>query len=811
MVRKFKPVYYYNAFKEHDVTEINKIIDYCQGLVIKDQNIADKNENNDSMRSAESYLAACNPMMDNFNEYEKYIIQKNYKELNPYYKRLKSEYNISYYEARKAKDYDIIKVLNNTLTNQEEELFNEAYREAVSYFMNVTHTKAFSNQKYERSMFNIYLINSAIHRYLNKIFHGYFNVDTYDKLKLKNGFISWGMDFFDDLPIQYQRRIYKTLNDLIRKKGSNDVFDQISAIFSLDSIEINKYFLAKKGSNTLSFYKTGINDQLDISNDTEVRYDNIVDQDPYWRSSYSDIVDKDFNIVQSKYISVDASIDIVNNNTNLAYLYSLIKQVKEESKDTHDTFKFKNTNISDQSINIYDGILALNVLILKRIGWTDKLSKNHSENTLSFNFTSDIRDQIQHMKDYVFRNKRELDDYPDIINFLSSVNIKNINHRNLITVDDIISEYNRSDIIKDQFKYIAEIYQGITGSNEMLYYINKNMIYDGMNYLWNQLSDNERPFNYSSVSHYTDFLRIFNKFIGHQINNKIINSSDLFLLAKEEENMMNELNIFVENMQDDDLDEIYMKYTDNITEESFNELVDEIEYSIERRINEGNYQEWQRLESYPVLHSFIFDIMRYDKYDIDEITLEDISDIMEYNLRMKKSIEDFSLNINDIYLRRESLKLHEQLFINNSNNKILDEFNSYSDYLKISNPGLYYFTIVQSNIYDHDSFDMDKEYRDRIFELVNSLDNHLNFQDNLFINNNFIGILSFIKNYIQILVTIFKSYTADIINTNLYYKLDSEFDNTINLIDSLQSSNIEQQETDKMNILDSFTINTTES
>src|SRR5699024_3440609 len=103
MIRKFKPIYYYKAFKEIDIDEIDKIIDYARGLVIKYEDIAQSYETNESMREAEQYMASKDRDVESFyTPYEEYVIIKNYKEKNKYYNNLKVVYNIDSYHSRKA-------------------------------------------------------------------------------------------------------------------------------------------------------------------------------------------------------------------------------------------------------------------------------------------------------------------------------------------------------------------------------------------------------------------------------------------------------------------------------------------------------------------------------------------------------------------------------------------------------------------------------------------------------------------------------------------------------------------------------------
>ncbi|WRM43577.1 hypothetical protein [Staphylococcus phage LY01] len=807
-LRKYNPLYFYKAFTEEDIENLDDVIKYCQGLIIKDQSMADKLESNDSMMESDLYIRAKdNTLDDYYSVFDRDSILRTYKEKNPYYGKLKNLYNIDPYDSRTTSDFQIIKALNKTLDSKEESLLLESYTESVEYFKKVTHTRAFNNQIYYREMFYMYLINATLHRYINKTMYRIFDVDRYTKRDLKNAFISNGLDYFDEFPLEYQRRTYKRLNELIRNKGTNEIFPIIEEIFSINSIDINKYYLAKH-SNDLKFYKTNVNDNFNPYKDNQYSYNEIVDLDPYWRNTKEEIMDKAFNVIQTKYLSTDAVIDIINNSKSLSFLYSLINSMKEDKNIIEDdSFNMTNTRISSRKFNVFDGIVTLNTLVINYIKWNDRIKNDKNMNIYAYNFNSDIKETVDDIRSYIYSRQFDKSDYIVFARELNFLNIKKFKNRNTLSYEDIINEYESSDLAQRQFKFISEMLTGENGSTQLEYYIENDLIIDGMRYLWTQISKPERNFLFKNISYYENFMKIYKKFLNVMVRDGRINREDVYKIMIEDDSIDKELKDFVKVMNVRFLNESYKRYKDNKNGETIENIVNAIRKSIDYSIKNNQYTSKKQISRYPALKSYISDILVYDDSDKDLINIYDIIDMYKHNEKFRKELEELIYNADDPHLRKKFITLHKQLFINNSSNDVFNGFKTYSDYLKFKEPDLYYYTIVESEIYDEDTFDRETIFRERIFELVSSIDNHLNLKEQYFTNSNFVGIVNFIRDYITILITLFKSYSTDLIYTSLLFKLDDKFENSINLIDE---SNIKyngnSKKVDKINTLDNKNI-----
>lgn len=807
-LRKFNPLYYYKAFTEEDISNLDDIIKFCQGLIIKDQEMADRYEDNDSMEKSDLYIRAKEDTLDEqYSVFDKESILNNYKEINPYYAKLKIIYDIDPYNSRLAEDFQIIKISTRNLDEKQESLILESYNESLKYFINVTHTKAFNNQTYYREMFYMYLINATIHRYINKTMYRIFDVDQYTRRDLKNAFISNGLDYFDSFPLEYQKRTYKRLNELIRNKGTNEIFPIIEQIFSIDSIDNNKYFLANY-QDDLKFFKTNVNEKLDIYNNPQYGYHEIVDLDPYWRNTKEEVMNKAFNIIQTKYLSTDAVVDIINNSKSLSYLFYLINLMKND-KDIieDDSFNMMNSRISNHKFNVFDGIITLNTLVINYIKWNDNI-KNKKLEIYGYNFESDIRETIDDIRNYIYKNQFKNDDFIEYARIIETFNIKKFKNRNLISYEDVLREYKISNLAQRQFTFISEILKSVNGSTQLDFYIENDLIIDGMRYLWSQVSNPKRKFNLKNISYYENFMKIFKKFLNVMIREKRITRDQVYEIMLKDESIEEDLKQFVTNMNVKFLDDSYNDYLKNKNSKNIDNLITNIKRSIDYSLQNNLYTSKKQIKRYPALNSYISDVLSYDEIDKDKINIYDIISMFRYNEEFRQELENMIFEVKDEFLRNKFKKLHKQLFINKSSNEVFENFKTYSDYLKYRNPDLYYYTVVESEIYDEDTFNREDIFREKIFELVSSIDNHLNIKEQYFTNSSFVGIINFIRDYITILITLFKSYTTDLIYTSLLFKLDNKFENGINMIDESKVKYFGTTKyVDKLNTLDSKNLN----
>lgn len=170
-------------------------------------------------------------------------------------------------------------------------------------------------------------------------------------------FSMYGVPYYDEIPIKYQINMMKSLNRLIRYKATSINMIDICSLFGFPNIQIFKYYLFKDrrtDPNTdeyiFNYKEDGTEDveqdfelkflrvPLENSPDEYIKdpdnyldYDTIADGDRYWaeNGSLSDVVkkkllEKEFNIVRTKYLSIDTTCEMSKLAFDLPYFFNML-------------------------------------------------------------------------------------------------------------------------------------------------------------------------------------------------------------------------------------------------------------------------------------------------------------------------------------------------------------------------------------------------------------------------------------------------------------------------------------------------------
>ena len=793
----------YNPFINSDIDEIDNVIKYARGLIIKDQNLAEMYETDESLRMSDRYIRAVEDTLRNVTDYEKRLVISDYSEKNPYYKALSLRYGIDPYTARKARDYEILKVSNNTLSNKERSIFEKAYYESVKYFTNVTYTDAFNNQKYYREFFSIYIIFSTILRYVNAQMVGYFDVDTYNKSMLKNGFISNGLDYFDEIPLVYQRKIYKAIDDLIRNKGTDNVFGLIRDIFSFNSINVHKYVLTKNRDN-LTFYKVPLDEHLNPSTHQSLAYEDVVGNDPYWRAEKEDILTQSFNKLDTKYISADIDLDLVNNSKKMSYFFSMlnyasIKNIASKNINNvsllNDSFSFINRTISEESINIFDAIVCLMVLMYNKLEWKDTIHRvNFSKGIYAYNLDIDqesIQESVKSVRSYLYYNRElfESHDWDDIMSFFVGFKLHDFDYGGQIALDDIMSKYNESLVYENQLLFLSDYIYSITKNKTLEGLITDSRTYDSLEYVTNILTDSNSNIDMSLIYKYHDLSELLSLFVRYQHSLGYMDTNKLVLLMNNNLTLKGEISRFAYSVSSPSLTRVMNSYFAEPITANGEQLLSEIDAVVVELLSDSKYTGSSRIEYYPNLYVYLNVILSYkrDSSTSKMFSIEEFMSMFNHNESLRLKLENLIETTSDPVLHSNLQQLWDSSFNSDFNMQLFKGNTTFSDYLMKENPSLYNYTkIINPNDYDFE-FDNSSIYRDKIFELLNSIGNYINVD---FISqNNFIGMSEYIRRYMYILITVFKSYTSETLYTNNLFDLNDKLDNGIRVMDSVKIGN----------------------
>lgn len=169
-----------------------------------------------------------------------------------------------------------------------------------------------------------------------------------------------GVEFFPEIPLKYQKRLVKNLNRLIKYKSSNKCMVDIVSLFGFENMELFSYYLMKTpvtnsdGSYRKDTYTdpdTG-KEVLDLEADYKLQflkvpldeaasdyidnplnrldYDEIVKDDVFWNGIYTKeyvkhtILEHEFSLRKSKYISVDTVYSLTEMQFELVYFINML-------------------------------------------------------------------------------------------------------------------------------------------------------------------------------------------------------------------------------------------------------------------------------------------------------------------------------------------------------------------------------------------------------------------------------------------------------------------------------------------------------
>ena len=265
---------------------------------------------------------------------------EDYKGFEYSYLRYLGNKSIDFYTSRKASKWEILYIPK--VEELIEERFKEIYNINKTIYLKRTYQEAYTvvGRYYDESII-LLLLCQTFTDLIAEIPEWYIRRDIFDIRSVQYFLESFGVKFFDEIPLKYQISIVKNLNKLIKYKSSMKNNNDILDIFNLTGVYIYKYYLYKERLNDtdddspenydLKFIKYKQGDSIDkYLNDNIYRfpYDDLTLQDKYWDGVYNEwdssidfkekvheIVEEahkyqDFTLEGTKYMSIDYEIDM---------------------------------------------------------------------------------------------------------------------------------------------------------------------------------------------------------------------------------------------------------------------------------------------------------------------------------------------------------------------------------------------------------------------------------------------------------------------------------------------------------------------
>lgn len=278
---------------------------------------------------------------------------------------------IELYTARIAENFEVLYI------PEAEDMIRNRFKEVLEK-TRVVYLKRFYSQAYK---FNgnyydkfmiIMIICQAVTDMIAETPEWYISRDVFDLRTVEFILTANGVKFFPQIPLKYQLSLVRILNKVVKYKSCNKNIFDLASIFDFDNISVCKYYLMKnrltdsrgnyitekkviqpdpfdpfyteivddaRKMYELLFIKTPVDDTYDnYINDNLNRsdYDVVTIDDPWWDGTDEHeyvkdlILEKDFTIQATKYLSFEAKFDIADYEFQIMYFLNLILNVDSD-------------------------------------------------------------------------------------------------------------------------------------------------------------------------------------------------------------------------------------------------------------------------------------------------------------------------------------------------------------------------------------------------------------------------------------------------------------------------------------------------
>ena len=271
---------------------------------------------------------------------------------------------ISIYSARTSVDCQLL-YMTSDIPREVSARFKEKIEINRVYTMKTIYSEAFKigSDYYDHFIRSFILIQTMVDM-ITELPDMIIKREIFDIRMIQLILESNGIEFFQEIPYRYQLAMVRNINRLIKYKSTTKNIVDICSLFGFENIKVFKYYLLKHRNvdrfGNYKFNYTEIFDpeteqyvpSEDMEKDFDLRlikipveeladdyiqdksnysdYDEICYFDKYWNGDLqheyvkSCILYKEFNYVQSKYLSVDTLYSLADLSFELVYFYNMI-------------------------------------------------------------------------------------------------------------------------------------------------------------------------------------------------------------------------------------------------------------------------------------------------------------------------------------------------------------------------------------------------------------------------------------------------------------------------------------------------------
>ena len=411
---------------------------------------------------------------------------------------------INPYMARKAMPFGLL-YLPPCTSSEVYNKFKDLIEKNRVYLLHTLYSKAFKFQsEYYDKFFMCMIIIQAFVDMIDLSPEYIIQRELFDLRTIQFVFESQGVEYFEDIPLKYQKRLIKNLNRLLKYKSTNKNLVDIVSLFGFKDAKLFKYYLFKypimneDGTYKYDTYedpKTGkpvedlesnyelkfIKVPIDGVADEAIRdpfnymdYDEVVRDDIFWNGPYDSdtvkhkILEQEFNLVVSKYMGLETAYSLTEISMELCYFMNMILYTDVDSSNVTIEIPEINTNMK---YPLVDCLIALMSLMYSFLGIKDNIIYNpvQAMDIYGFNFETDmdklstyIAEKGYSLDDLLYdeKSKTQLKFKIPENGYLSFNQMMEVYTNNIGVLKHVVNEmYNAND--KNIYDLYRKIYQGL--------------------------------------------------------------------------------------------------------------------------------------------------------------------------------------------------------------------------------------------------------------------------------------------------------------------------------------------------------------
>ena len=276
--------------------------------------------------------------------------------VNRQYMRHLGKKKIDYYTARRANRFDPLYI-----PTIDSEAIQKMYKDKLDankmYVLRTVYSEAFNyGSDYYDNFIAVFIVLITVIDIISRVQEFIARKEIFDIRSVQYIFKSYGVPFYEEIPLKYQISMVKNLHTLLKYKSTAKCMVDICSLFGFDNIKIFKYYLLKDrridlttgeyiyatdedGNDDLEemyelkFLKLPLEDDLDDYirvGGNYVDYDEITLGDAKWDGGLDHnevmkaILKEEFNFTRTKYISIDTIYEIAKMSAQQTYFFNFL-------------------------------------------------------------------------------------------------------------------------------------------------------------------------------------------------------------------------------------------------------------------------------------------------------------------------------------------------------------------------------------------------------------------------------------------------------------------------------------------------------